>query len=44
MIGNIDNDEDTVVVVKDLGGEIELDMSSNMEYTQVHMVSVCYNI
>ncbi|CAI6372808.1 unnamed protein product [Macrosiphum euphorbiae] len=39
MIGNIDNDEDTVVVVKYLGGEIELDMSSNMEYTQVHMGS-----
>ncbi|CAI6343200.1 unnamed protein product [Macrosiphum euphorbiae] len=39
MIGNIDDGEDNVVVVKDLGGEMELDMSSNLEYIQVHMGS-----
>lgn len=44
MIGNINDCEDNVVVVKDLGGEMELDMSSNLEYIQVHIVSVCYNI
>jgi len=44
MIGNIDDGEDNVVVFKDLGDEMELDMSSNMEYIQVHMVSVCYSI
>ncbi|XP_008180704.1 uncharacterized protein LOC103308681 [Acyrthosiphon pisum] len=38
MIGNIDDGEDNVIVVKD-GGEMELDMSSNMEYIQVHMGS-----
>lgn len=44
MIGNIDDGEDNVVVVKDLGGEMELDMSSNMDYIQLHMVSLCYSI
>lgn len=39
MIGNIDDGEENFVVVKDLGGEMELEMSSNMKYTQVHMVS-----
>jgi len=39
MMGNIDDGEDNVVVVKDLVGEMELDISSNMEYIQVHMVS-----
>lgn len=44
MIGNIYDGEDNVVVVRDLGGEMELDMSSNMEYIQVHIVSLCYSI
>lgn len=44
MIGNIDDGKDNVVVVRDLGGEMELGMSSNMEYIQVHMVSLCYSI
>ncbi|XP_029348347.1 uncharacterized protein LOC115034933 [Acyrthosiphon pisum] len=38
VIGNIDDGEDNVIVVND-GGEMELDMSSNMEYIQVHMGS-----
>jgi len=42
MIGNIDHGEDNVVVVRDLGGEMELDMSSNMVY--IHMVSLYYSI
>jgi len=40
MIGNIDGGEENFVVVKDLGGEMELDMSSNMKYIQVHMISL----
>jgi len=41
MKGNIDDGVDNFVLVRDLGGEMELDMSNNMEYIQVHMVSLC---
>ncbi|KAL4090168.1 hypothetical protein QTP88_025067 [Uroleucon formosanum] len=39
VIGNIDDGEDNVVIVTDLGGEMELDMSRNMDYIQLHMGS-----